>query len=129
MHTLVVPRQVLEDRLSDKKEALLEKELVLEEVVSLTKKLRKQATDGRAEALLLSKKVTTTYSTKRSGKGMVPWSSSPCRISFGGRRKPPSCGDRDFSKYFVCFMLPFEILPTPCSSSVPFCPTMQWTNT
>lgn len=50
--------QVLEDRLSDKKEALLEKELVLEEVVSLTKKLRKQASDGRQETLQLSKKVT-----------------------------------------------------------------------
>lgn len=43
--------------MSDKKEVLLEKELVLEEVVSLTKKLRKQAADGRAETLLLSKKV------------------------------------------------------------------------
>eukprot|EP00752_Nemacystus_decipiens_P012264 g10871.t1 len=48
---------VLEDRLSDKKEALLEKELVLEEVVSLTKKLRKQASEGRQETLQLSKKV------------------------------------------------------------------------
>ncbi|CAM9589001.1 unnamed protein product [Laminaria digitata] len=48
---------ILEDRLSDKKEALLEKELVLEEVVSLTKKLRKHASDGRAEAIQLSKKV------------------------------------------------------------------------
>ena len=49
--------QILEDRLSDKKEALLEKELVLEEVTSLTKKLRKHASDGRAEAVQLSKKV------------------------------------------------------------------------
>ncbi|CAN0155595.1 unnamed protein product, partial [Scytosiphon promiscuus] len=57
MDQLEASIMVLEDRLSDKKEALLEKELVLEEVVSLTKKLRKQATDGRAEALLLSKKV------------------------------------------------------------------------
>eukprot|EP00903_Cladosiphon_okamuranus_P014759 g13676.t1 len=48
---------LLEDRLSDKKEGLLEKELVLEEVVSLTKKLRKQASDGRQETLQLSKKV------------------------------------------------------------------------
>lgn len=44
--------------MSDKKEALLEKELVLEEVVSLTKKLRKQASNGRQETLQLSKKVT-----------------------------------------------------------------------
>ncbi|CAM9253615.1 unnamed protein product [Ectocarpus sp. 4 AP-2014] len=48
---------ILEDRLSAKKEVLLEKELVLEEVISLTKKLRKQASDGRAQALALSKKV------------------------------------------------------------------------
>lgn len=66
-HTSAVPFQVLEDRLSDKKEALLEKELVLEEVVSLTKKLRKQATDGRAEALLLSKKVTRTSGERMDG--------------------------------------------------------------
>lgn len=52
------PSQVLEDRLSNKKETLLEKELVLEEVISLTKKLRKQASDGRAQTLVLSKKVT-----------------------------------------------------------------------
>lgn len=63
--------QILEDRLSDKKEALLEKELVLEEVNSLTKKLRKKAYDGRAEALLLSKKVkrsplSNCYCTRRS---------------------------------------------------------------
>ena len=49
--------QVLEDRLSDSKEALLEKELVLEEVAALTRKLRKQANDNRAQTLLLSKKV------------------------------------------------------------------------
>ncbi|CAM9524587.1 unnamed protein product, partial [Hapterophycus canaliculatus] len=60
MDQLEASIMILEDRLSDKKETLLEKELVLEEVVSLTKKLRKQATAGRAEALLLSKKVTTT---------------------------------------------------------------------
>lgn len=48
--------QILEDRLSKKKEALLEKQLLFEEVASLTQKLRKQATEGRAEALELSKK-------------------------------------------------------------------------
>ncbi|CAM9167170.1 unnamed protein product, partial [Ectocarpus sp. 8 AP-2014] len=48
---------ILEDRLSAKKEVLLEKELVLEEVISLTKRLRKQASNGRAQALALSKKV------------------------------------------------------------------------
>lgn len=59
------PRQVLEDRLSDRKEALLERELVLEEVVSLTKKLRKQASDGRQETLQLSKKVTAGVGHER----------------------------------------------------------------
>lgn len=43
--------------MNDKKEALLEKELVLEEVISLTQKLRKQASDGREQSLLVSKKV------------------------------------------------------------------------
>jgi chromosome segregation ATPase len=49
--------QVLEERLNDKKEQLLEKELVLEEVSSLSEKLRKQAADGRAGTLKLAKKV------------------------------------------------------------------------
>ena len=36
--------QFLEERLNDKKEALLEKELVLEEVTTLSEKLRAQVT-------------------------------------------------------------------------------------
>ena len=49
--------QVLEERLNDKKEQLLEKELVLEEVTSLSEKLRHQAADGRSDTLQLAKRV------------------------------------------------------------------------
>jgi chromosome segregation ATPase len=49
--------QVLEERLNDKKEQLLEKELVLEEVSSLSDKLRRQASEGRADTLALAKRV------------------------------------------------------------------------
>eukprot|EP00743_Colponemidia_sp_Colp-15_P002127 GILK01002309.1.p1 GENE.GILK01002309.1~~GILK01002309.1.p1 ORF type:complete len:926 (-),score=268.21 GILK01002309.1:247-3024(-) len=49
--------QILEERLNDKKEALLEKELVLEEVTSLADKLRRQALDGRQGTLALAEKV------------------------------------------------------------------------
>lgn len=47
----------LEERYSQKKEQLLEKELVLEEVTSLSNKLRVQATERRGETLELAKKV------------------------------------------------------------------------
>lgn len=49
--------QELEERLNDKKEALLEKELVLEEVTALSEKLRTQAFDGRQGTMELSQKV------------------------------------------------------------------------
>merc|ERR1712066_421154 len=49
--------QDLEERLNDKKEALLEKELILEEVTALSEKLRQQATDGRQGTMELSQKV------------------------------------------------------------------------
>jgi len=54
---LLAKIQVLEQRLNDKKEKLLEKELVLEEVSTLTGKLRKQAGTGRDETLNLAQKV------------------------------------------------------------------------
>lgn len=54
---LVAKVQVLEERLNDKKEQLLEKELVLEEVTSLSDKLRTQAADGRGDTLKLAKNV------------------------------------------------------------------------
>ena len=43
--------QVLEERLNNKKEALLEKELVYEEVSTLAEKLRTQAIKGRDTTL------------------------------------------------------------------------------
>jgi chromosome segregation ATPase len=49
--------QVLEERLNEKKEQLLEKELVLEEVTALSDKLRSQANEGRSDTLALAKRV------------------------------------------------------------------------
>lgn len=49
--------QVLEERLNNKKEALLEKELVYEEVSNLAEKLRKQALDGRKTTLEIAEKI------------------------------------------------------------------------
>eukprot|EP00831_Metopus_contortus_P022484 TRINITY_DN2028_c0_g1_i1.p1 TRINITY_DN2028_c0_g1~~TRINITY_DN2028_c0_g1_i1.p1 ORF type:complete len:731 (-),score=182.73 TRINITY_DN2028_c0_g1_i1:280-2472(-) len=48
---------VLEERLNSKKEALLEKELVLEEITNLSEKLRKQALEGRKGTLELAEKI------------------------------------------------------------------------
>jgi len=49
--------QVLEERLNNKKEALLEKELILDEITNLSEKLRTQALEGRQTSLELSEKV------------------------------------------------------------------------
>lgn len=49
--------QVLEERLNNKKEALLEKELILDEITNLSEKLRAQALEGRQSSLELSEKV------------------------------------------------------------------------
>mmetsp|Transcript_32657 Transcript_32657/g.90032 ORF Transcript_32657/g.90032 Transcript_32657/m.90032 type:complete len:927 (-) Transcript_32657:156-2936(-) len=49
--------QDLEERLNDKKEHLLEKELILEEVTALSEKLRQQEVDGRQGTMELSQKV------------------------------------------------------------------------
>lgn len=49
--------QVLEERLNNKKEALLEKELVYEEVSNLAEKLRTQALDGRNTTLQINEKI------------------------------------------------------------------------
>merc|ERR1712007_420808 len=49
--------QDLEERLNDKKESLLEKELILEEVSALSDKLKSQAVDGRQGTMELSQKV------------------------------------------------------------------------
>uniref|UniRef100_A0A7S3D2I3 Coiled-coil domain-containing protein 146 n=2 Tax=Palpitomonas bilix TaxID=652834 RepID=A0A7S3D2I3_9EUKA len=47
----------LDARLDDKKEQLLEKELILEEVTALSDRLRLQAAEGRMDTLELAKKV------------------------------------------------------------------------
>merc|ERR1719221_53249 len=52
----------LEERLNDKKESLLEKELILEEVTALSDKLRAQAVDGRQGTMELSQKVNVFQS-------------------------------------------------------------------
>ncbi|CAI2383705.1 unnamed protein product [Moneuplotes crassus] len=49
--------QVLEERLNNKKEMLLEKELVCEEVSNLAEKLRKQALDGRKNTLEIAERI------------------------------------------------------------------------
>jgi chromosome segregation ATPase len=49
--------QVLEERLNNKKENLLEKELVYEEVSNLAEKLRTQALDGRKSTLEIAEKI------------------------------------------------------------------------
>jgi len=54
---LAAKLQVLEERVSDKKEQLLEKDLVLEEVSSLANRLRTQALEGRDDTLELAKRV------------------------------------------------------------------------
>lgn len=48
---------VLEERLNSKKEQLLEKELILDEVTNLTDKLRHEASDGRQSTLEVSEKI------------------------------------------------------------------------
>merc|ERR1719382_1345700 len=60
--TLRVKIQDLEERLNDKKESLLEKELILEEVTALSEKLRHQAVDGRQGSMELSQKVNVFQS-------------------------------------------------------------------
>merc|ERR1711903_165277 len=57
MGTLRMKTQDLEERLNDKKESLLEKELILEEVSALSDKLKQQAVDGRQGTMELSQKV------------------------------------------------------------------------
>merc|ERR1719298_113018 len=62
LQTLRMKTQDLEERLNDKKESLLEKELILEEVAALSDKLRQQAVDGRRGTMELSQKVNTFQS-------------------------------------------------------------------
>merc|ERR1711904_15736 len=62
LQTLRMKTQDLEERLNDKKEGLLEKELILEEVSALSDKLRQQAVDGRQGTMELSQKVNVFQS-------------------------------------------------------------------
>lgn len=63
---LVAKINALEERLNDKKEQLLEKELILEEVSSLAGRLRQQAAEGRADTLELAKRVNDYQSRIRN---------------------------------------------------------------
>ena len=54
---LAAKLQVLEERVIDRKEQLLEKDLVLEEVSNLANRLRTQALEGREDTLELAKRV------------------------------------------------------------------------
>lgn len=56
----------LEERLADKQEQLLEKELILEEVLTLSERLRGQAAEGRGETLELAKRVNDYQSKIRN---------------------------------------------------------------
>jgi hypothetical protein len=58
--------EVLQDRLNDKKEQLLEKDLILDEVSSLSDKLRMQAAESRGSTLELAKKVNDYQSKIRN---------------------------------------------------------------
>jgi len=69
---LVAKINQLEERLNDKKEQLLEKELILEEVSSLAGRLRQQAAEGRADTLELAKRVNDYQARIRSTtRGMM----------------------------------------------------------
>lgn len=56
----------LQERLNDKKEQLLERQLVLEEVTGLSDRLRAQAVDGRSKSLTLAKEIND-YQAKIRG--------------------------------------------------------------
>eukprot|EP01052_Picozoa_sp_SAG31_P025663 SAG31_NODE_2263_length_6060_cov_12.232344_2_plen_926_part_00 len=64
--TLAETIKTFEERLNDKKEQLLEKELVLEEVTSLSDRLRQQANEGRDDTLELAKRVNDFQARIRS---------------------------------------------------------------
>merc|ERR1712176_894111 len=63
---------VLSSRLTNQKEQLLEKELILEEVGGLTEKLRRQAIEGHEITLLLAKKMNSLqYQLKKTTRCMM----------------------------------------------------------
>ena len=56
---------ILEERLNSKKEQLLEKELILDEVTNLSEKLKKDAVEGRQSTLEVSEKINEFQSRLR----------------------------------------------------------------
>lgn len=55
----------LHERLDQKEDSLLEKQLILEEIASLSDRLRFQAADGRQDTLELAQKVGTILLSHR----------------------------------------------------------------
>ena len=53
----------LHERLDKKEDSLLEKHLILEEIASLSDRLRNQAAEGREDTLELAQKVSSTLLT------------------------------------------------------------------
>lgn len=62
MEQMTAKLEVIQDRYEKKKEQLLEKELVLEEVTVLSEKLRQQAKEGRDGTLAIAKQVNDLQS-------------------------------------------------------------------
>lgn len=56
---------IIEERLNSKKEQLLEKELILDEVTNLVEKLKRDATEGRQSTLEVSEKINEFQSRLR----------------------------------------------------------------
>jgi chromosome segregation ATPase len=56
---------IIEERLNSKKEQLLEKELILDEVSNLVEKLKRDATEGRQSTLEVSEKINEFQSRLR----------------------------------------------------------------
>jgi len=54
----------LHERLDKKEDSLLEKHLILEEIASLSDRLRNQAAEGREDTLELAQKVSSTLLTQ-----------------------------------------------------------------
>lgn len=65
MEQLVAKIQILEKRLDEKRELVLEKELILEEITNLTEKLRNQALNKRESAKLLADELNDLHSKIR----------------------------------------------------------------
>jgi DNA repair exonuclease SbcCD ATPase subunit len=65
LEQLIAKIQILEKRLDEKRESVLEKELILEEITNLTEKLRNQALSKRENAKLLADELNDLHSKIR----------------------------------------------------------------